>query len=69
MRRSLSDDEDQGAEVPTVVRDPGRRARCVPDRPVNAGHLRSLADSPVHQLTCGQAGCPDVRVVRPRPGE
>ncbi len=34
----------------------GRRARCVPDRPVNAGYLRSLLDSPVHRLTCGHAG-------------
>ena len=28
----------------------------VPDRPVNAGYLRSLADSPTHRFTCdGQA--------------
>ena len=40
-RRSLGDDEHQGAKVPTVVRDLSRRARCVPDRP---GQCRSLAD-------------------------
>jgi hypothetical protein len=56
MRRSLDGDEDQGAEVPTVMCDPVRRARYVPDRPVNAGYLRSLPDSPMHPLTCGQAG-------------
>ena len=28
------DDEHQGAEVPNVVRDRRRRARCVPDRAV-----------------------------------
>ena len=38
MRRSLDRDEDQSAEVPTVVRNPGR----VPNRPVNAGNPRSL---------------------------
>ena len=32
MRRSLSADKDQGAEVPTIVRDRRRRARRVPDR-------------------------------------
>ena len=56
MRSSLDDDEDQGAEVPAVVRDPGRRARCVPDRPVSAGKLRSLPGSPIRWLTCGRAG-------------
>ena len=56
MRSSLDDDEDQGAEVPAVVRDPGRRARCVPDRPVNGGDLRSLADTLMRRLTCEQAG-------------
>jgi hypothetical protein len=56
MRSSLDDDEDQGAEVPAVVRDPGRRARCVPDRPVNGGDLRSLADTLTRRLTCEQAG-------------
>ena len=39
----------------TGRRDRRRRARCVPDRPVNAGELRSLPDSPIHRLTCGQA--------------
>ena len=48
MRRSLGGDEDQCAEAPTVVRDRRRCARCVPDRPVNAGKSRSLPDSPVH---------------------
>ena len=56
MRSSLDDDEDQGAEVPAVVRDPGRRARCVPDRPVNGGDSRSLADTLMRRLTCEQAG-------------
>jgi hypothetical protein len=38
---------------PPVATDaPRARARCVPDRPVNAGNLRSLPDSPVHRLTC-----------------
>ena len=45
MRSSLGGDEDQGAEVATVVRDRWRRARCVPDRPVKAGDSRSLPDS------------------------
>ena len=31
------------------------RARCVPDRPVNAGNSRSLMDSPTPWLACGQA--------------
>ena len=52
MRRSLGDDEDQGAAEPAVMRDRRRRARCVPDRPVNAGYLRSLADSLMRRLTC-----------------
>jgi hypothetical protein len=56
MRRSLGGDKDQGAELPAVMRNRRRRARCVPDRPVNAGYLRSLADSPMHRLTCGRAG-------------
>jgi len=30
----------------------------VPDRPVNAGYLRSLVDSPMHRLTCGRTGWP-----------
>jgi hypothetical protein len=34
------------------------RARCVPDRPVDAGYSRSLTDSPVHWLTCEQPGRP-----------
>ena len=35
VRRSLDGYEDQGAEVPTVVHDPGRRARYVPaTRPI-----------------------------------
>ena len=52
MRRSLDDDRHQGAEV----RDRGRRARCLPDRPVDAGHSRSLTDIPTWPLTCAQAG-------------
>jgi hypothetical protein len=56
MRRSVGGDEDQGAMVPAVVRDRGRRARCVPDQPVNAGNLRSLPDNPIHRLTCERAG-------------
>ena len=40
------------------MRDRRRHARCVPDRPVNAGYLRSLADSPMHRLTCGRAARP-----------
>jgi hypothetical protein len=44
MRRSLGGDEDQGAELPTDMRGSRRRAGCVPDRPVNGGILRSLAD-------------------------
>jgi hypothetical protein len=61
MRRSLGSDKDQGAEAPTVVRDRRRRARCVPDRPVNAGNLRSLPDNPIRPLTCVQAGRPAAR--------
>ncbi len=34
----------------------GGRARCVPDRPVSAGNLRSLPDNPIYRLTCGRAG-------------
>ena len=51
MRSSLGDNEDQGAEVPTVVRGSGRRARYVPDRPVDAGYSRSLTDTPTRLLT------------------
>jgi hypothetical protein len=51
MRRSLGGDEDQGAELPTVLNDSRRRARYVPDRPVNDGNLRSLADSLIRRLT------------------
>jgi hypothetical protein len=47
MRRPLDHDGDQGGEVPTVVRDPGRFARCMPDWRVNAGNWRSLPDSPI----------------------
>jgi DDE superfamily endonuclease len=39
-----------------VVRDRRRRARCVPDRPVDPGHLRLLADIPTWPLTCALAG-------------
>ena len=37
------------ARLPRTACSSGRRgrARCVPDRPVNAGNLRSLPDSPV----------------------
>ena len=56
MRSSRGGDEDQDAKVPAIVRNRGRRARCVPDRPVNAGKSRSLPDSPADRLTCGQAG-------------
>ncbi len=51
MRRSLGGDEDQGAELPTVLNDSRRRARCVPDRPVNDGNLRSPADNLMRRLT------------------
>jgi hypothetical protein len=54
--RTGDGDEDQGAAEPAVMRDRRRRARCVPDRPVNAGYLRSLADSPMYRLTCGRTG-------------
>jgi len=37
MRSSLGGDEDQGAEVATVVRERRPRARCVPDRPAGWG--------------------------------
>jgi hypothetical protein len=46
------------SRVLTVVRNSRRRARCVPDRPVNAGESRSLPDSPMHRLTCERAGRP-----------
>ena len=39
----------------------GRRARCVPDRPVNAGNSRSLPDSPIHLRTARYT-------LPPRPG-
>ena len=55
---SLGGDEDQGADLPTVVCDARRRARCVPDRPVNGGNSRSLPDSPIHRPTCVHAGRP-----------
>ena len=53
MRRLLDGDNDQRR------RDANCRARAqttCPLRPINAGNLRSLPDSPVHRLTCGQAG-------------
>jgi hypothetical protein len=50
------DDEDQDAEVPTVVRDRRRRARYAPDRLVNAGYSRSLPGNAVSRLTCRQTG-------------
>jgi hypothetical protein len=56
MRSSKDGDEDQGADMATVARDRRHRARCVPDRPVNAGNSRSLPDSSIHRLTCEQAG-------------
>jgi len=55
-RRAKHGVEDQGAEVAAIVRDRRRRARSVPDRPVNAGYSRSLPDNPIHRLTCVQAG-------------
>ncbi len=58
MRRSLGDDEDQGADVPSAVRDRRRRARCVPDRPVKAGNSRSLADSPYAASPANQQADP-----------
>jgi len=58
MRSSPDDDEHQGANVEAVAADHCRRARCVPDRPVNAGKSRSLTDSPMQPLTCGWAGWP-----------
>jgi hypothetical protein len=42
---SLGGDEDQGAEVASRHTQQRQRVRCVPDRPVNGGNLRSLADS------------------------
>ena len=39
------------AAVKCLLTDRRRRARCVPDRPVNAGNSRSLPDSPLHRLT------------------
>jgi hypothetical protein len=52
-------DEGQGT-VPTVVNDSRRPARCVPDRPVNAGYLRSLPgqpDTPAHLRAGGLTRC------------
>jgi hypothetical protein len=56
MRRSLDGVEDQGDEVAAMVRDPGPRARCAPDRPVNAGHWWSLPGSPDIPTTCSESG-------------
>ena len=56
MRSSLDGDEDQGAEAPTDMRGSGRRVRCVPDRPVNAGNSRSLTDTFTRLLTCAWTG-------------
>jgi hypothetical protein len=56
MRRSLHDDEDPSADVLAAEQDHRRRARYVPDRPVNEGNSRSLTDSLINRLTCGQAG-------------
>jgi hypothetical protein len=47
MRRSLDDGEDQGAEVPTVVGDPGG----VPHKVVDRGLSRSLPDNTVDIAT------------------
>jgi hypothetical protein len=52
MRRSLGRDEDQGAEVPTVVRDP--QTMC-PLRARSASQRRELTVSSgqlIHRLTC-----------------
>ena len=38
------------------MRDRRRRARCVPDRPVNAGDPRSLTDTFTRLLTCAWTG-------------
>lgn len=54
IRSSLGDDEDQGAEVPAVVRSRRRRARCVPDQPVNAGNSRSRARSSLEKTPLTQ---------------
>lgn len=56
MRRSLGGDEDQGVGAPTVVRGRRRRARCVPDQPVNAGNPRALTDTFIRLLTCAWTG-------------
>jgi len=48
--------EHQGAEVSTVVHDRGGRARCVPDRSVDAGNSRSLADAATCPPTSTRAG-------------
>jgi hypothetical protein len=34
------------------------RVRRVPDRPVNAGNLRSLADSPIHRSPANRQADP-----------
>jgi hypothetical protein len=44
------------AKAITRMHDYRRRARCVPDRPVNGGNSRSLADSPMRRLTSEEAG-------------
>jgi hypothetical protein len=46
MRRSLGADKDQGAEMATFARDRRRRARCVPDRLVNAGEVTVTPGQP-----------------------
>ena len=56
MRSSLGRDEDLGVEAPTVTWDHIRRARRMPDRPVNSGNSRSLPDSPIDRLTWIKAG-------------
>jgi hypothetical protein len=53
-----SRNDGQLPNAPLARDEEATRARCVPDRPVNAGSSRSLPDSPVHRLTCVQAGCP-----------
>jgi hypothetical protein len=57
-----------GHGVPTVVRGCRRRARYVPDRPVSAGNLRSLAGSAIHRLSCVQAGRSHARTDLLSPG-
>jgi hypothetical protein len=50
--------EDQAAEVPAVMRARRRRARCVPDRPVNAGTCG-------HSRTARYTGSPANRQANP----